>query len=311
MDTPKHVPVMVDEVLEYLVGPCLSVNQSLPNGSQAGQRPEDRWFVDGTVGQGGHAGKVLAALPGCRLLGFDRDASNLALARKNLAPFKDRVTLIEDSYVNLLAQTYVHAVTQVDGLLLDLGFSSAHVDDPGRGFSFQADGPLDMRYDQRGGATAAELVNEASEDELARILRVYGEEPQARRIAQALVEIRKTHPFATTSDLTQGVETVVRRHGPAHPATRTFQALRIAVNDELGGLERVLPDAVSLLKPGGRLAIISFHSLEDRIVKQFFKAEEQKHTLKILTKKVLVPSEEEVRRNPRSRSAKLRVAERT
>jgi 16S rRNA (cytosine1402-N4)-methyltransferase len=302
---------MVDEVLEYLVGPCLSANQSLPNGSQTGQRPEDRWFVDGTVGQGGHAGAVLAALPGCRLLGFDRDARNLAVARANLTPYIDRVTLVEESYVNLLPQAYVHAVTQVDGILLDLGFSSAHVDDPDRGFSFQADGPLDMRYDQRSGLSASELVNESSEDELARILRVYGEEPNARRIARALVEIRENQPIVTTHDLVNAVETVVRRHGPVHPATRTFQAIRIAVNDELGGLEQVLPDAVSLLKPGGRLAIISFHSLEDRIVKQFFKTEEQKHTLKILTKKVLVPSVEEVRRNPRSRSAKLRVAQRT
>ncbi len=311
METPKHVPVMVNEVLEYLVGPCLSASHNLPNGSRTGQRPEDRWFVDGTVGQGGHAGAVLAALPGCRYLGFDRDARNLAVARTNLAPFGDRVTLIEDSYVNILAQTYVHAVTQVDGILLDLGFSSAHVDDPGRGFSFQSDGPLDMRYDQRDGMTAAEIVNTASEGELARILRVYGEEPNARRIAKALVEIRQTQAFATTHDLANAVETVVRRHGPAHPATRTFQAIRIAVNDELGGLERVLPDLVTLLKPGGRLAIISFHSLEDRIVKQFFRAEEKTDALKILTKKVLTPSEEEVRHNPRSRSAKLRVVERT
>lgn len=303
----KHIPVLLSEVIEYL--------NPEPNQS----------FIDGTVGQGGHAAEILRRVTPVvrhidrkvnrtsglqagrqvgRLLGIDRDADNLAIAKKRLSNFGKAVVFIHDSYGNVKQHAKEHGFTQVDGILLDLGFSSVHVDDPDRGFSFQADGPLDMRYDISRGITAAEIVNAWSEDELARIFRLYGEEPKARAIAQAIVAERKERPFERTLELSKSVCKVIPRRGKINPATRVFQALRIAVNDELGELERALPDLVDLLKPEGRLAIITFHSLEDRLVKTFMK---ERLDLETITRKPVVPTREEVNRNPRARSAKLRV----
>jgi 16S rRNA (cytosine1402-N4)-methyltransferase len=327
---PTHIPVLVTEVLQYLVTrpvvaapnpvgydrlrPEQQVTSSRGAGfdapiREADREPEERLFIDGTVGQGGHAEQILASLPGCRLLGFDRDPVNLSIAKKRLERFSDGLTLVHDSYANVLKHAYVHGFTEVDGILLDLGFSSAHVDEPTRGFSFAHEGPLDMRYDRDGELTAETIVNAWSEEELARIFRVYGEEPAAGMLASTICAARQDERITTTSQLAELVASVIPRRGKTHPATRVFQALRIAVNDELGELERALPALVGLLKPGGRLAIISFHSLEDRLVKRFI-ASQESGTLHSLTKHVIAPSEEEVRRNPRSRSAKLRVAER-
>ncbi|MBI4592456.1 16S rRNA (cytosine(1402)-N(4))-methyltransferase, partial [Candidatus Uhrbacteria bacterium] len=265
----------------------------------------------------------------------DRDAANLQRARERLSGFGDAVVLVHDSYANVRTHAYAHGFTHVDAILLDLGFSSVHVDDPDRGFSFQNDGPLDMRYDQSQPITAERLVNTWSEDELARIFRQYGEEVNARPIAHSIVRTRAKTPFTRTTQLAeliaslseanvnaehlhsrawrskQGLLPLIaglkRHHGKTHPATKVFQALRIAVNDEFGELERALPECVNLLKPGGRLAILSFHSLEDRIIKQFFK---NTPALKVVTKRPITATREERLENPRARSAKLRVAER-
>lgn len=287
-----HIPVLLSEVIHHL--------QPEPNKS----------FIDGTVGQGGHAQALLEhVLPGGRqkvLLAIDRDKRNLDVAKKRLARFKDAVVFVNDSFANIKHQAFVHGFHEVDGILLDLGFSSAHVDDPERGFSFQSDGPLDMRYDTSQSLTAAKIVNEWDEPELARIFRQYGEEKQAGKIVKAIVEQRQRHLFERTIELAKCVEGVVPRRGKIHPATRVFQALRIAVNDELGQLRKALPYCVDLLNLGGRLAIISFHSLEDRMVKAFMK---ERVDLRVITKHVITASEAEVRSNPRARSAKLRVAE--
>ena len=312
---PTHIPVLVNEVLRALVErPEQQVASSRGAGSDAparsqGRKPEERLFIDGTVGQGGHAEQLLAALPGCRLLGFDRDPVNLSIAKKRLERFSDRAVLVHDRYANAPGHAHAHGFTDVDGILLDLGFSSAHVDEAERGFSFMQEGPLDMRYDRGGELTAEGIINAWSADDLAHIFRVYGEEPAAHVIAKAIYAARKDERITTTLQLAELVASVIRRRGKTHPATRVFQALRIAVNDELGELERALPALIELLTPGGRVAIISFHSLEDRMVKRFIASQEGK-TLHSLTKHVITPSEEEIRSNPRSRSAKLRVAER-
>lgn len=284
-----HKPVLLDEVSNYL-------------------KPEpNHLLIDGTVGLGGHAATLLPrVLPGGRLLGIDRDAANLERARERLSGFGDAVVLVHDSYANVKTHAYAHGFTHVHGILLDLGFSSVHVDQPDRGFSFQKDGPLDMRYDQSQSLTAQEIVNTWSEDELARIFRQYGEELHARPLAQSIVQSRAQTPFTRTMQLAEFIAGRKRQHGKTHPATKVFQALRIAVNDEFGELERVLPECVNLLNPGGRLVIISFHSLEDRIIKQFFKSTP---ALKVVTKRPVTASREELADNPRARSAKLRVAE--
>ncbi len=295
----QHKPVLLEEVSNYL-------------------KPEPKsLLIDGTVGLGGHAATLLPrVLPGGRLLGIDRDAANLQCARERLSGFGDAVVLVHDSYANVRIHAHAHGFIHVNAILLDLGFSSVHVDDPDRGFSFQNDGPLDMRYDQSQPLTAGEIVNTWSEDELARIFRQYGEEVNARPIAHSIVRSRAQTPFTRTTQLAELIAGLKRHHGktPAfakasagkHPATKVFQALRIAVNDEFGELERALPECVNLLKPGGRLAIISFHSLEDRIIKQFFKSTP---TLKVVTKRPITATREERLENPRARSAKLRVAE--
>ncbi|MFA4846254.1 MAG: 16S rRNA (cytosine(1402)-N(4))-methyltransferase RsmH [Patescibacteria group bacterium] len=286
-----HQPVLLSEVISSL-------------------KPEPNDFlIDGTVGLGGHAEVLLAhVLPGGRLLGIDRDADNLASARERLSGFGNSVVLVRDSYANAKIHAMAHGFDRVSGILLDLGFSSVHVDDPTRGFSFAHDGPLDMRFDQSQSLTAEVIVNEWSQDELARVFRLFGEEPKAAQAAEAIVECRKDARIETTASLVQCLSGALPRQGKMHGSTRVFQALRIAVNDELGELERALPDFVDLLAPGGRIAIISFHSLEDRLVKRFLKS---RTDLKLVNKHVITPTQEEVRTNPRARSAKLRVAEKT
>jgi len=282
--------------------------------------------VDGTVGAGGHAAGLLqASAPDGRLLGLDLDPQALALAAGRLAPFGDRAALRQASYLTLPAQLLSWGVRAVDGILLDLGVSSMQLDTASRGFSFRQDAPLDMRFSPDAPETAADLVNTLSERELASLIAEYGEDRYARRIARAIVRARPLH---TTHALAQ----VIVRATPGaphkqriHPATRTFQALRIAVNQELQTIQAALPLAVQALNPGGRLAVIAFHSLEDRIVKHFLRREskdcicsaeqpvctcDHQAAIKVITRKPLVASSEEIAQNPRARSARLRVAER-
>lgn len=268
-------------------------------------------FVDGTVGAGGHAAALLKAHPEIeRFYAFDRDEEALAIARQTLAPFQDRVVFIEGNY----AEMNQHVMSSVDGIFLDLGVSSMQLDRSEKGFSFNKEGPLDMRMDRSQKLTAAHVVNTFSEKALGEIFRNYGEERRWRRAAHAIVLFRKQKPIKTTLDLVEALKGVLTWGGRGgkkiHPMTLVFQALRIYVNDELKGLEKTLPLAIQLLAPGGRLGVISFHSLEDRIVKHTFqhfaRVEKNVH---LLTKKPLEPGPEEMRRNPRSRSAKMRFVE--
>ncbi|RLE36960.1 16S rRNA (cytosine(1402)-N(4))-methyltransferase [Candidatus Acetothermia bacterium] len=276
-------------------------------------------YVDGTVGLGGHAAAILAAGPEVRLIGIDRDPQALRYAAARLAQFGDRVRLVHGNYRDLAEILAGLGIEAIDGFLLDLGLSSLQLDAPERGFSFRADGPLDMRMDPTQGRSAADLVNAASVEELARILRDYGEERFAGRIARAIVAAR---PIETTRALAEIVRRAIPRRFHERridPATRTFQALRIAVNDELRNLQDGLAAGFAALRPGGVIVVISFHSLEDRIVKRFFRklATPRYESLapgpplppqaEVLTKKPLRPSEEEIGENPRARSAKLRA----
>jgi 16S rRNA (cytosine1402-N4)-methyltransferase len=291
----EHVPVLTAEMIDQL------------------QPGRGGVFVDCTVGLGGHSSALLAAGAG-RVIGLDRDLEALERARATLAPWLPRVELIHADYRSLDSVLDRLGVPLVDGTLADLGVSSMQFDDPGRGFSFQRDEPLDMRMDRSGGETAADLLARSSENELADAIFQFGEERYSRRIARALVDARRQAPIDTTGRLAA----IVRRASPRRgfmridPATRTFQALRIWVNHELEGLERFLEAAARRLRSGARFVVITFHSLEDRIVKHTFRALAQPDvaTLRVLTKKPIVPAEEEVRRNPRARSAKLRSAER-
>jgi 16S rRNA (cytosine1402-N4)-methyltransferase len=264
--------------------------------------------VDGTVGAGGHAAEVLRrSAPDGRLLGCDRDAEALEAASVTLAPFGARARLVQADYREL-PQLLEEAP---DGILLDLGLSSMQLDRPERGFSFAADGPLDMRMDRRGGRTAADVLNRASETELADIIYRYGEERASRRVARRIVEARRRAPLRTTHELAQVVRSAVRspRGSRIDPATRTFQALRIHVNRELEGLGDAIAGLARRLAPHGRLAVIAFHSLEDREVKHSFRALAA-DGFRLLTRKPVRPGEDEVRRNPRARSARLRAIER-
>ncbi len=303
----EHIPVLLDAVLE---------------GLNITARP-DGLFIDGTVGAGGHAAAILKAAPRSRLLGFDRDPRSLDIAHIALAPFGERVSLVHASFETMGEIAPAHGFSAVDGILLDLGISSMHVDDAARGFAFRLDGPLDMRFDPTaGGQTAADLVNVLDPEELADLIYRYGEERDSRRIARAIAAARPLH---TTRQLAEVIEKAHR--GPRekiHPATRTFQALRIAVNDELGAIQRTLPQAIALLRPGGRLAVISFHSLEDRIVKQYFRDEAtdclcppkqpvctcgHRATIALVNRKPITADATEIAANPRSRSARSRVVE--
>ena len=289
-----HVPVMPGEVVELL----------RPAGGGL--------FVDCTVGLGGHSRALLEA-GAARIIGLDRDLDALARARETLAPWGDRVELVHADYRAIDDVLDRRQIDRVDGALADLGVSSLQFDDQGRGFSFQRDEPLDMRMDRSRGDTAADLVARSSERELADAIFQYGEERYSRRIARAIVEARDETPIDTTGRLATIVRGAQPRHGYSRidPATRTFQALRIWVNQELDGLDRFVEAAARRLRRGARLVVIAFHSLEDRIVKHTLRALQQREGLvRVLTKKPLVPGDEEVARNPRARSAKLRAAER-
>jgi 16S rRNA (cytosine1402-N4)-methyltransferase len=304
----KHEPVLFSEILEFLE----------PNRS-------DGVFVDATVGLGGHSEGLLERHPDLRLIAIDRDPQALERSRQRLSRFGDRVTFVRGRHESLIDILKQQRVDTISGLLADLGVSSMQLDDAARGFSFRFDGPLDMRMGADGGS-AADLVNGLEEYELAKIIRDYGEEPMARRIARAIVAARDEAPIDTTTRLAEVIRTVKKsRPHEIDPSTLTFQALRIATNEELIGLDRFADDAVSVLEPGGRLGIIAFHSLEDRIIKRAFRrlAGEctcppnmpvcgcgAKSLVNILTGRPVTASEEELQRNPRSRSAKLRVAER-
>ena len=310
-DPPEatHIPVLLAEILEGL------------------QIQADLRMIDCTIGGGGHTAVLLEkSRPDGKVLGLDADP---AAIRRTSARFAEesttgRLTLVQSNFGNLTKVAQTHGFTGVNAILLDLGVSSFQLETPERGFSFTHDGPLDMRFDPHQGNSAAEIVNQWPEHEIADLIYHYGEEKQSRRIARHLVQHR---PFTTTRELAAAVERACggRRGNRLHPATRTFQALRIAVNEELSQLERVLPQCLDLLALGGRLAVLTFHSLEDRIVKRWMQSEgstyvydemllrggyERKPTLKILTRKPITATEAELTHNPRSRSAKLRIAER-
>jgi 16S rRNA (cytosine1402-N4)-methyltransferase len=289
-----HEPVMVPQVLELLAP------------SRGGL------FVDCTVGLGGHSRALLEA-GASRVLGLDRDPAALAAAREALAAFADRVELIHADYRDLDRVLDERGIARVAGALADLGVSSMQLDAEGRGFSFRRDEPLDMRMDQSGGPTAAEVIRDAGEEALADAIFRFGEERHSRRVARAIAAARKDAPIETTGRLAAIVRRAVpyRGHQRIDPATRTFQALRIWVNRELEGLDMFLECAAARLLAGARLALITFHSLEDRIVKHAFRAMEKGNgALRIVTKRPLLPADEEVARNPRARSAKLRAIER-
>ena len=287
-----HIPIMAAEIADLLL--------TSPEGT----------YIDGTLGLGGHTRYFLTRLgPHACIFGFDKDEEALEMARQNVAD--KRLTSFHASYVQapqLLAQA---GIDRVDGILLDLGLSSYQLDNPARGFSLLNDGPLDMRFDLQNPLTAATIVNTWPLEELIRILRDFGEERHAEKIALAILRARRETCFTTTRQLAALVETVVPRRGKIHPATQTFQALRIACNKELENVQDAIAKLPALLKPAGRMAVLTFHSLEDRIVKNCFKNLVQNGGWKLVNKHALAPGYEEVRQNRRARSAKLRVLERT
>ena len=301
-----HRPVLVAEILEAFA-PI-----------------SGRLILDGTLGGGGHSRALLEK--GAKIIGLDRDGGAIGYCIQHLVVYDgDTVRFVRANFRDLSSVLTNLKIHKMDGILLDLGVSSAQLDRAERGFSFQKAGPLDMRMDQSAPETAASIVNGASQDELQRMFWLYGEEPAARKVAAAIVKKREEKPFEDTLSLAQLVETVIPKHGPRHPATRVFQALRMAVNDELGALEEALETAAHCLNPGGRLAVITFHSLEDRIVKNFARETSAetidrpewpqprpnpRHAFRTVQRRAIQASEAEQRENPRSRSAKLRVLER-
>ena len=301
---PIHRPVMVDEVLDHLT-------------------PGGGLIIDATIGAGGHSATILAACPECAVVGIDRDTETLNMARERLGPWTNRIQFIGDDYRRLPQLAFEHRWWPIRGILADLGVSSMQLDSAERGFSFRRSGPLDMRMDRTSDLTAADLVNELDADELASLLRRYGDERYASRIARTIVAARSKNRLRTTDQLAHIVSaSIPRAPQHIHPATRTFQALRIAVNDELNGLYEFVVGAARLLAPGGRLVIMSFHSLEDRLVKQAFRylasdcvcpprlprcACNKFTEVEILTKRPLTPRADEVEVNPRSRSANFRA----
>jgi len=305
-----HESVLAKEILQYL------------------HPREDGLIVDGTLGNGGHTELILKnTAPGLRVLGIDRDEQAIERAGKRLAPFRNRVTLIHGNFSDIKNILKKANVMNVDGLLLDLGVSSPQLDSPERGFSFMRNGPLDMRMDSTQKTTAADLLVKLSDEELVLVIKEYGEERFAKRIVRAIRKAQEQNPITTTLQLSNIVSGVTHTPRPAkiHPATRTFQALRIAVNNELEHIKSALSDSLKVLSASARIMVISFHSLEDRIVKNFFKDEEKgcicpprlpvcacghKTRLKIITRRPVTPASEEVKRNPRASSSKLRVAER-
>lgn len=299
-----HIPVLYQEVIDFL---------EPRNGSR---------FIDATTGAGGHTiGLLRESAPDGIVLAMDRDPEAIRIASQKLSEFNDRVVLVNASYERMAIEASVRGMTGVDGVLMDLGLSSMQLAEGMRGFSFREDGPLDMRFDARSGSTAADIVNTTPREDLDAILRQYGEVRNRRRIVDAVMDAR---PIESTGQLAELIVIVSGRRGKIHPATKVFQALRIAVNDELEVLSKGLIASVEALKLGGRLAVISFHSLEDRVVKQFIRDQSQececppefpvcicdsRPILKAMHRKIIRPSEEEVRTNPRSRSARMRVAE--
>lgn len=307
----EHVPVLYQEIIFYLQ-PC-------PGGK----------YIDGTIGAGGHsAGLLEGSAPDGRVLGLDRDVEAIEFSRNRLVAVGERLALVQTSFAEMDQVARRQGFTAVDGILIDLGLSSRQLASAERGFSFRLDGPLDMRFDTTSGLTAAELLETLDESALSEMLRRYGEVRQNRKVARAILEARPVDTTMQLAELVAQLETKDRRNkssGRIHPATKVFQALRIAVNEELEALQKVLPAAVDLLRPGGRLAVISFHSLEDRMVKQFIREKSRdcvcppeqpicncdtRPVLRPVTRKVIRPTDDEVARNPRSRSARLRVAER-
>lgn len=294
----RHEPVLADDVVRLLAPPERVGNETV--------------FLDCTLGLGGHAQALLnASGTEARLVGMDADETNVVNAQRALAPYRGQVRFFHANFADapeVLAQA---GLDGVDGLLADLGFASNQVDDPQRGLSFSREGPLDMRLDRSQGPTAADLLHRLPETDLADLIYRYGEERHSRRIARRIVQARRVEPLKTTAELAELVRAAIpAKRGRIDPATRTFQALRIAVNDELARLETLLEHLPRLLRPGGRAAVISFHSLEDRRVKQAFAALAQTHQASLLTKKPITPSHEEVARNPRARSARLRALQR-
>ncbi len=303
----SHVTVLLEE----------AVNATVPLGRGR--------IVDGTAGGGGHAEAILDQGPEVRLLAIDRDPEAVARVRERLAKYGDRARVVQGHYRDWRRLAQDNGWSEVDGILLDLGFSSYQMDTPERGFSFQKQGPLDMRMNRSEGESAADLVNRLEADELARLFRRYGEEPDARRISRAIVAARPIETTGALADIVASAVAPARRYGRIHPATLVFQALRIAVNDELGELESFLADLPDGLAGGARVAVISFHSLEDRMVKQTFRALGRGCVcppdfpvcrcgnlprMREIQRKTIRPGEEEIAQNPRARSAKLRVAER-
>ncbi len=307
----EHKPVLLEETLEYL---------DLKTGGV---------YIDGTLGGAGHSSEIVKRIiPGGVLLGIDQDSNAINAAKERLEAYKDNVIIVRDNFRNIKAIALENGFTEVDGVLLDIGVSSHQLDEDERGFSYMHDGPLDMRMDASRDYNAADIVNDATEQELTRIISDYGEEKWAVRIAKFIIEERKNGRIETTFKLVdiikRAIPAAARREG-GHPAKRTFQALRIAVNDELEVLEQAVRDAVDILKPGGRLVVITFHSLEDRIVKTVFNNMERPcicppqlpicmcgkvPLLKVVTRKPVTAGEEELKSNSRSKSAKLRAAER-
>jgi 16S rRNA (cytosine1402-N4)-methyltransferase len=288
----SHIPVLAEEVIKFL-NPKSNEN-----------------FIDCTLGDGGHSALILKATsPNGKVLGFDLDSEAIEVASENLKEFKDRLLAVNESYAKLREVIVREKFGPVHGVLADFGFSSPQLEERNRGLSFLRDEPLDMRYNAGADLTAAEIVNTWPKDDLVKILREYGEERMADRIGSAIFKARREKRIISTLQLVGVVKAAVPKgyeHGRINPATRTFQALRIAVNDELGSIAKLMPQALDAIEAGGRLVFISFHSLEDRLVKNFFK--ENKDKLTILTPKPITASEEEAKSNPRARSAKLRAA---
>ena len=288
-----HIPVLKKEVLEYL-------------DPRSGEN-----FIDCTIGEAGHSLEILEKnSPNGKLLGIDLDKSQVERSNNNLVDYKNRIIVVEDSYKNIKEIVKKNNFNKVNGILLDAGFSSRHIGDSGRGFSFKKDELLDMRYSLGDELTAEKIINEYSEEEIEKILNYFGEEKFSRQISKNIVKARQVKRIKSTFELKEIIENSLPRRaqfGKINPATRSFQALRIAVNNELDSLEKFLPDALEVLEVGGRLVVISFHSLEDRIVKNFFQENKKLNKLEILTKKPIVATDSEILENPRSRSAKLRA----
>jgi 16S rRNA (cytosine1402-N4)-methyltransferase len=307
----EHKSVLLEETIENL--------QIKPNGI----------YVDGTLGGGGHSYEIAKRLENGRLIGIDQDEAAISAAGERLSEFKDKVTIIRSNYSEIKKVLRNLSIENVDGILLDLGVSSYQLDTPERGFSYKEDAPLDMRMDTRNSKTAKDIVNNYSEMELFRIIRDYGEDNFAKNIAKHIVRMREEKPIETTFELIEAIKAAIPmklRVNTGHPAKRTFQAIRIELNQELEVLKNSLQDMIDLLSPEGRLCIITFHSLEDRIVKSCFKTNEnpctcppnfpicvcgKKPTGRVITRKPILPSEEEIEYNKRSKSAKLRVFEKT